>query len=309
MAWIKAYQSLPTHKKLKKLKRLLKVKTPAAVGHVVMLWLWAIDNAPDGYLADLDSEDIAEAAEWQGDPEKFVDALVGAGFVDWDVNGDVSVLHGWDEYTGGLMDARSEAKKKHQERQKRYRERQKSRHGDVTGDADGDVTQTSHSESVTRHCDVTETVRDAPRIDKNRIDKNRITSTPDGVEEKSVTRDVTHPPLPREKSGAVDAYMARINPTPSSASMYELLHFEGELGTDVCLRAIDEALDANARSWQYVKAILRAKQEQGVRSLADWDRLEAQRMDAKARRTAQQQQAEEAPPVDVGDIDLVLREI
>lgn len=115
------------------------------------------------------------------------------------------------------------------------------------------------------------------------------------------------PPPPRSRT--VDVFMEKITPTPSSASMCELLDFERELGTDVCLRAIDEALDNNARSWQYVKAILRAKQEQGVRSLADWDRLEAQRMDAKARRTAQQQQAEEVPPVDVGDIDLVLREI
>ena len=286
MAWIKTYQSLPTHKKLKKLKRLLKIKTPAAVGHVVMLWLWAIDNAQDGCLAGLDDEDIAEAAEWQGDPEKFVEALVGAGFVDWDVNGDASVLHDWDEYTGGLMDAQSEAKKKHQERQKRYRERQKSRHGDVT-----------------------ETVRDAPRIDKNRIDKNRITSTPDGVEEKSVTRDVTQKP----QSRAVCAYLDMISPTPSSSSMRELMEFEKDMGSDVCLRAIDEALDANVRSWPYIKTILKTKKDQGVKSAEDWDRQEADRLNAKHRKTAQAAEGYNPDvmqaPMDFGDNDAIFAEM
>lgn len=309
MAWIKAYQSLPTHKKLKKLKRLLKIKTPAAVGHVVMLWLWAIDNAPDGYLADLDYEDIAEAAEWQGDPEKFVEALVGAGFVDWDVNGDVSVLHDWDEYTGGLMDAQSEAKKKHQERQKRYRERQKTRHGDVTGDAECDVTQASRNESVTRHGDVTETVRDALRIDKNRIDKKRISSAPDGVEEKSVTRDVTQKP----RSRAVCAYLDMISPTPSSSSMRELMEFEKDMGSDVCLRAIDAALDANVRKWPYIKTILEKKKEQGVKSVEDWDRQETDRLNAKHKKTAQAAEGYNPDvmqaPMDCGDLDWVLKEM
>lgn len=146
------------------------------------------------------------------------------------------------------------------------------------------------------------------QADESKCLRNPIQSNPnpkaEAVDECAHAR--MTPPPPRSR--AVDVFMKKITPTPSSASMYELLDFERELGTDVCLRAIDEALDNNARSWQYVKAILRAKEEQGVRSLADWDRLEAQRMDAKARRTAQQQ-AEEAPPVDVGDIDLVLREM
>ena len=57
MAWIELHQSLPTHRKLGKLKRLLKIKTPQAVGHLAMLWLWCIDNAPDGNLSGIDASD------------------------------------------------------------------------------------------------------------------------------------------------------------------------------------------------------------------------------------------------------------
>ena len=50
MAWMELHQSLPQNKKTLRLKRLLKIRTPQAVGHLCMLWLWAIDNAPDGDL-------------------------------------------------------------------------------------------------------------------------------------------------------------------------------------------------------------------------------------------------------------------
>lgn len=79
----------------------------------------------------------------------------------------------------------------------------------------------------------------------------------------------------REAVAAVmNAYMDKISPTPSTSSIDELEGYVEQLGQDVCLRAIDEALDANARNWKYVKAVLQDKQRNGVRSLADWDALE-----------------------------------
>ena len=117
------------------------------------------------------------------------------------------------------------------------------------------------------------------------------------------------PPPP---SGAADAYMRRVNPTPSPASMAELLEFEQELGTEVCLRAIDAALDENHRTWSYIKAILTAKRDAGVRSAEDWDRLEAERMTAKARQTAKAEGYDPEKmqaPMDFGDLDWVLKEM
>lgn len=116
---------------------------------------------------------------------------------------------------------------------------------------------------------------------------------------------------PTERGGAVDAYMRLISPTPSMASMRELLDFEREMDTGCCLRAIDAALDANARSWNYVKTVLESKKAQGVKTVEDWDRLEAQRMDARHRKTAREAAAAseaDAGP-DLGDLDWALEEM
>ena len=50
MAWIKSQQVLREHPKLKRLARRLEVSVPAALGHLHMLWWWALDYAQDGDL-------------------------------------------------------------------------------------------------------------------------------------------------------------------------------------------------------------------------------------------------------------------
>lgn len=122
--------------------------------------------------------------------------------------------------------------------------------------------------------------------------------------------DKTPPPSPGTGSGAVDAYMQRISPTPSAASMLELLAFEREMDTGCCLRAIDAALDANARNWNYVKTVLETKKAQGIRTAADWDRMEEDRMDRKSRRVSVQSRNEpEAPEYDTSDLDRLWEEM
>ena len=78
MAWIKSQQALRDHPKLKKLARGLEISIPTALGHLHMLWWWAMDYAQDGNLTPFDALDIADAAGWEGDPNRFVDA-VGSG--------------------------------------------------------------------------------------------------------------------------------------------------------------------------------------------------------------------------------------
>lgn len=53
MAWIELHQALPQHRKLLALRDALRLRTPAALGHMCLLWLWALDNAPDGDLSAL----------------------------------------------------------------------------------------------------------------------------------------------------------------------------------------------------------------------------------------------------------------
>lgn len=307
MAWIEVHQSLPPHRKIKRLKRTLKIKTAQAVGHVVMLWLWALDNAPEGRLDGLDPEDLAEAAEWQGDPVKFVDALQECGFVD---EGESLLIHDWQEYGGRLQDQRKDRAAQNRERQKRYRDKQKDHNGNVTETQDNTVTVTDRNANVTRYGNVTETQDNATTLHNT---TQHYISPPSGGDKKGVTRNVTPPSPPPEKGGAVEAYMARINPTPSSASMYELIDFEKRLGTPVCLRAIDEALDANARTWTYVKAILRNKEANGVTSLEEWDQQEAKRLNAKHRNAAAKATEEDPDgfrgPSDLGDNDAIFAEM
>lgn len=106
MAWIETHQSLPTHRKTKALRRVLKINTVRAVGTLVMLWLWALDSVPvDGNLEGIDPRDLAEAAGWTGDVDHFLEALIDAGFVD---RGPPLQLHDWLQYGGAFAEVQKQ---------------------------------------------------------------------------------------------------------------------------------------------------------------------------------------------------------
>ena len=117
IAWIELHQSLPQHRKLLALRDALGVRTPAAIGHMCLLWLWALDNAPDGDLSALPAKQLAEICQFN---VRRADALAAAlrtsGFVDFD-----GQLHDWSDYTGRLIDQRAASR----ERQRRRRARQR----------------------------------------------------------------------------------------------------------------------------------------------------------------------------------------
>ena len=88
------------------------------------------------------------------------------------------------------------------------------------------------------------------------------------------------PPPPSREAIAeqvIADYLSRVNPMASPASLDELRGYVRDMGPDCCRRAIDIALDERKVTWSYVRGILRSKLAQGVRCLADWDRLEAGR--------------------------------
>lgn len=116
MAWIESHQTLAGHPKTRKLAHLLSLSKPAAIGHLHCFWWWALDYSDDGSLHAHESIDIAIGAEWEGDPDEFVDAMVRVGFIDQDDDGTLCV-HDWDDYGGKLTRAR----KAHAERQKKKR--------------------------------------------------------------------------------------------------------------------------------------------------------------------------------------------
>jgi hypothetical protein len=98
-----------------------------------------MDYAENGILTKYDPEDIADAAEWEGDPQTFLDAMINcgpgvvAGFIER--KGDELIVHDWEEYIGRLLEKKAQNK----ERKAKSRSNTK-RDGNVT---DADVTQES----------------------------------------------------------------------------------------------------------------------------------------------------------------------
>lgn len=101
-AWIESHQTLRSHPKTRRLARRCG-GIAKAVGHLHCLWWWCLDYAQDGDLTDFDAEDIAIAAEWDGEPAEFVTMLTDCGFID---NSKGMHVHDWYDYAGKLIDRR-----------------------------------------------------------------------------------------------------------------------------------------------------------------------------------------------------------
>lgn len=75
-------------------------------------------------------------------------------------------------------------------------------------------------------------------------------------------------------AAAVSAFLDRINPSASRASLEELGAYARAMGSEVCLRAMDIALDSRKATWPYIRGILRRWQSLGVTCPADIERLD-----------------------------------
>lgn len=132
MAWIKVEQTLVNHNKVLDVAGDLEIGVPQATGMMILLWLWALDNAPDGSLEKVRPRSLAIAAQWDGDPDVFVEALKNAHFLDVAADGCL-YLHDWNEYGGKLTAKREEEK----ERSRRRREAAKGQPTDDQQTTDG----------------------------------------------------------------------------------------------------------------------------------------------------------------------------
>lgn len=101
MAWVESHQSLGQHPKTRKLARILNVPIPQAIGHLHMLWWWALDYAQDGDLSRYEDADIADAVLWEGSPALLMASLLDARFLD-QPDGKPRI-HDWDQYGGKLI--------------------------------------------------------------------------------------------------------------------------------------------------------------------------------------------------------------
>ena len=147
--WIQVYSNLPQHPKTTKLADELGLTSAAldpnvlAVGLVVSLWTWAIQNAHNGDLSGCSPRAIAGACQWKKKPEALVKAMQAAGFLDEDMK-----LHDWEEYACLLMEQEENRRAKTRDRVKRYRDKK-------TADSNADSNAP---------CNVTVTPCNAPTI-------------------------------------------------------------------------------------------------------------------------------------------------
>ncbi len=129
MAWIESHQSLSRHRKVLRVISLLGVDRHKLIGHLHVLWWWALDNATiDGDMGLVSDEEIATAAEWIGDAHQFAAALRSAGFVELGDDGRQK-LHDWGDYAGKLIDQRAAER----DRSRRRRAEERKKKGEATG--------------------------------------------------------------------------------------------------------------------------------------------------------------------------------
>jgi hypothetical protein len=108
MLYTPSHAELGQHPKTRRLARLLGVSIPTAIGHLHLLWHFALKYAPDGDLTSFDDVDLAEGAMWEGGAQVFSAALHDAGFIDASAEGEPWAirLHDWDDYGGKYIERR-----------------------------------------------------------------------------------------------------------------------------------------------------------------------------------------------------------
>ena len=107
MAWIPSHQELVRHPKVNELMDILGISRPMTIGYLHMLWLWAVDYAPDGDLSRFKPSAISNACEWPSNPEEFINGLKLVGFID-----DNNTLHDWGDYGGKYLAQREASRQR-----------------------------------------------------------------------------------------------------------------------------------------------------------------------------------------------------
>lgn len=112
MTWMRLESTVRSHPKIGRLARGLGVSKVQAIGHLVALWTWVLEFAPDGDLDGFEAADLADAGLWEGDPDTFVSTLTFTSLLDVDhVTGTLRV-HGWALRVDRLNAAKRKAKER-----------------------------------------------------------------------------------------------------------------------------------------------------------------------------------------------------
>ena len=166
MAWIKSEQALASHPKVHLLAKTLGISVPQVIGHLHLLWWWALDYADNGDLTRY-KDFIPNASQWDGDEKLYIDSLIEHGFID--VEGNKLLIHDWLDYTGALIETREkDAERKRLARQSKNAKNSANRTSWETTD-----TNKPSGVSVGRPKDVPS----PSNVEKTRLEKTRQDKT------------------------------------------------------------------------------------------------------------------------------------
>jgi hypothetical protein len=107
------------------------------MSHVFLLCFVA-QTTPGGTLKDMDVEDIAQVAQWRGDPDEFVGTLVELNLLD--NRGDTYSIHNWQKHNYFCMTADARSRIARENANKRWRKKRKVNQEDnAIGNADSNA--------------------------------------------------------------------------------------------------------------------------------------------------------------------------
>ena len=294
--WIQVYSNLPQHPKTSRLADELGLSSAAlnpnvlAVGLLVSLWTWAIQNAYNGDLSGCSARSIAEACLWKKKPETLVKALISTGFLDQDMR-----LHDWDEYACLLMEQEENRRAKTRDRVKRYRDKKAAAaacDGNTQSNAPCNVTdtpsnaltipdQTGHNLSFSGGDDVRAWAREdvALFFQSRNLDADAYFGmTPDfhdqiaALTQEIFTRFTTRQPTQIDQAHVFRAVVEQLNSG---------LGWEVRLNNsrkELLLYACEAAAKAGrSGDWNYIDGVLSRLHQRGIRTLEQAEDYDAGR--------------------------------
>lgn len=130
-----------------------------AVRSLQILWCFCAQERTDGILSGMDVDDIEIAADWQGEPGRFVELLLAGSWLER-LEGDTYALHGWEErqaYVSKKKLRQEQAKAAAETRWKEKRGAQPAVPDDAMSNADGmlpasETHANSNADSCEQHC-------------------------------------------------------------------------------------------------------------------------------------------------------------
>ena len=295
--WIQVYSNLPQHKKTSRLAEELKISSAVvdpnmvAVGILIGLWTWAIQNAYDGDLSECSARTIANACQWKKKPETLVAALKKTGWLDADMR-----LHDWEEYAVLLIDQEENRKAKTRDRVNRYRSK-KAASCNVTQRVTGNVTDTLCNAPTVPNLTKPDQLFSGGGDDARARASEEISDFAAGRDmDPSLYFGVT-PEIHAEVEAFTDAAFSRFAKRPPTenddAQAFMALYSSREdPGTgnwimtiprdnkDLLLYAFEAASNAGKPGdWRYINGVLSKLRQRGIRTLQEAEDYDAGRTD------------------------------